>query len=354
MMNSRERTFMALAHLEPDRPPVSAAFTPEAAAVLRVEYGREEDDLGYVMGNDLVKTTVGVENSYYMDEAEEYTCPFGIKWRKVFNETGRHTEIAGGALYDDPDGEKLRSWDIPDPDNPALYEHVKRAVKKYGKEKFIIGSCQCSIFEASWYVHGMEQTLMEMASDEDYVNELFDKMMGFPLRAGLNMIDAGADMIWLGDDVATQLDMMISVPMWHKFFRNRYADIFCEYRKKRPDIVIAYHSCGNCERIIDDMVDIGLDVLNPIQPLAMDPFKIKKRYGKRLTLFGGVDAQWLMPKGTPMEIADVVRKNKKYLGDCGGYILSPAHHIQSDTSLESVKAFYSAALEPVGEYEAVV
>ncbi|MDR3280456.1 MAG: uroporphyrinogen decarboxylase family protein [Synergistaceae bacterium] len=353
MMGSRERTFMALAHVEPDRPPVSATFTPEAAEMLRAEYGRRDEDLGYVMGNDLIKTAVGVENSYYMRKDAEYVCPFGIKWRNVFNETGHYTEVTGGALYDDPDGDKLRAWDIPDPDDPALYESVRQVVGKYGERKFIIGSCQCSIFEASWYVHGMEQTLMDMADDEDYANELFDKMMRFPLRAGLNMIDAGVDMVWLGDDVATQLDMMISVPMWRKFFKDRYATLFSEFREKRPDIVIAYHSCGNCEKIVDDMVEIGLDALNPIQPLAMDPFKMKKRYGKKLTLFGGVDVQWLLPLGTPEEISEAVRKNKEVIGDGGGYILAPAHHIQSDTSLENVKAFYSEALMPMACHEYV-
>jgi uroporphyrinogen decarboxylase len=345
-MTSRERTFLALLHEEPDRPPISATYTPEAALVLRAEFGRHEDDLGYVMGNDLIKTTVGVENSYYMYDTGEYTCPFGVRWRNVRNETGHYTENIGGALYDDPDGEKLRAYSIPDPENPALYSNVREAVEKYGEEKFIIGSCQCSIFETAWYLHGLEQMLVDMAADEDYSNELFDRIMRFPLRAGLRMIDAGVDMVWLGDDISTQLGMMISVPMWRKYFKERYAFIFSEYRKKRPDIVIAYHSCGNCEKIIDEMVEIGLDVLNPIQPLAIDPFMVKRRYGRKLTMFGAIDVQWLMPYGSAEEITRSVRECKKYLGAGGGYILSPAHHIQSDTGLENIKAFYAAAMEP--------
>ena len=107
-MNSRERTVMALAHEEPDRPPISATYTPEASALLRSAVGREEDDLGYVMGNDLIKTTVGVENSYYMYDTPTYVCPFGITWRNVSNATGAYTEIVDGALRNDPDGEKLR------------------------------------------------------------------------------------------------------------------------------------------------------------------------------------------------------------------------------------------------------
>ena len=84
-MNSRERTCMAIAHEEPDRPPVSATFTPEAAAILRKKFWHEEEDLGYLMGNDLIKTTVGIENSYYMSDAPVYTCPFGVVWKNTRN-----------------------------------------------------------------------------------------------------------------------------------------------------------------------------------------------------------------------------------------------------------------------------
>lgn len=350
-MTSRERTFMALSHEEPDRPPISATYTPEIAGTLREAFGQPEEDLGYVMGNDLIKTTVGMENSYYLSDTPTYTCPFGVEWRNVSNYTGAYTEIIGGALRDDPDGAKLRAYRIPDPDDPALYAHVREAVQRYGGEKFIIGSCQCSIFETAWYLHGLEDTMMDMAADEDYAGELFDKIMEFPLRAGLHMIEAGADMIWLGDDVATQQNMMMSVPMWRKYFKTRYARIFEQFRRTRKDIFIAYHSCGNCTDILDDMVEIGLDVLNPIQPLAMDPYGIKRRFGRKLTMFGAIDVQELMPNGTREQIIRTVRDYKKYLGAEGGYILSPAHHLQSDTSLENIMAFYDTAREPVAAYD---
>ncbi|MEG0913948.1 MAG: uroporphyrinogen decarboxylase family protein [Oscillospiraceae bacterium] len=345
-MNSRERTFTALAHEEPDRPPISATYTPEAVKILRKAFKKDEEYLGYVMGNDLIKTTVGIENSYYMYDTPTYTCPFGVEWRNVENNTGAYTEIVGGALRNDTDGDKMRSYRIPDPDNPELYKDIQEAVQKYGKEKFIIGSCQCSIFETAWYLHGMEDMLYDMAADEDYTNELFDKIMQFPLKAGLHMIESGADMIWLGDDIATQRNMMISLPMWRKYLKNRYEYIFSEFKKAKKDISIAYHSCGNCSDALDELADIGLDVINPIQPLAMSPYEIKKRYGKRLTLFGAIDVQNLMPFGTKDEIVSTVRDYKKFLGAQGGYILSPAHHIQSDTSLENIIAFYEAAKEP--------
>ena len=99
------------------------------------------------------------------------------------------------------------------------------------------------------------------------------------------------------------------------------------------------------EEILDDMTEIGLDVINPIQPLVMDPLYIKKRYGKSLTLFGAIDIQRLLPFGTTDEIRRTVREYKQKLGENGGYILSPAHNIQADTSLDRIQAFYDEALK---------
>ena len=137
---------------------------------------------------------------------------------------------------------------------------------------------------------------------------------------------------------------MMSLPMWRKYFKTRYARIFAAFKERNPNIYIAYHSCGNCQDTFDDFVEIGLDVINPIQPLSMDPYSIKQRYGDRLTLFGAVDVQMLLPFGTAEQVASTVRDYQRRLGAGGGYILSPAHHLQSDTSMENIKAFYAAAL----------
>ncbi len=342
-MTSKERVYMALAHEQPDRPPVSATFTPEAAALLRGVYGQNDEDLGFVMGNDLIKTTVGMETSYHYKDDPTYQCKFGVTWRNVRNHTGAYTEIVKGPLQNDEVA--LEDYKIPDPQDENWYKPVKWAVDRYGKEKFIIGSCQCSLFETAWYLRGMEDFLVDLLTDEDYANELLDKVMQFPLQAGLKLIDCGVDMVWLGDDVATQMAMMMSMDTWRTYFKSRYAKIFEAFRAKKKDIVSAYHSCGNCEAILDEMAEIGLNVINPIQPLAMDPYKIKERYGKKLTLFGAIDVQNLLPYGTVDEIRETVTKYKKILGADGGYILSPAHHIQSDTGLEKIQAFYEEALK---------
>lgn len=342
-MTSRDRVKMALAHEQPDRPPISATFTPEAAKMLRKQVG-EGGDLGVLMGNDLVKSVVGMECSFHASDEPTYTCKWGCVWQNIKNYTGEYTEIINRPLEGD-DGTLLAQYRIPDPQEESQYDNVRNAVANYGKSHFVIGSCQCSVFESAWYLRGMEDFLCDLMADEDYANALLDKVMQFPLQAGLKMIDLGVDMVWVGDDVATQQTMMLAPATWRKYLKNRYAYMFNEFKKKRKDIVIAYHSCGNCEDIIDEMAEIGLDVLNPIQPLAMEPSMIKRKYGHKITLFGGMDVQQILPFGTSEEVVAEVRRLKATCGLGGGYILSPAHHIQSDTILENIMAFYNTAME---------
>lgn len=340
-MNSKERVKIALNFQEPDRVPFMATYVPEVVSRLRAVMGEDEYDIGVAMGNDCVKTCVGLEMSFYASPDPIYNCKWGIQWRNVTNYTGHYTEIISHPLKGDES--KLDTYQIPDPLEESQYDHCRELIKRYGKDKWIIGSCQCSIFEASWYLRGLDQFMMDMAINQDYANALMDKVMQFPLNAAKKYIELGVDMLWFGDDVSTQTTMMISPAMWREYLKPRYSKIFAECKKMNPNIKIAYHSCGNCDAIIDELIEVGLDVLNPIQPAAINPFETKKKYGKRIALYGGLDVQNTMPFGTPNDVKLDVKRLIEECGKGGGYLLSPAHHIQSDTSNENIFAFYEAA-----------
>ena len=126
--------------------------------------------------------------------------------------------------------------------------------------------------------------------------------------------------------------------------KNRSKKFFTVLKKCNPDIQIAYHSCGSILPIIPDLIEIGLDILNPLQPLAagMDAAFLKNTYGDTICLFGGIDVQELLPRGTPEEVKRVVKEKISSLGKGGGYILAPAHNIQPDTPLENIFALYEA------------
>ncbi|MDR1796478.1 MAG: uroporphyrinogen decarboxylase family protein [Clostridiales Family XIII bacterium] len=344
-MNSKERVRTALRRREPDRMPVFANFVPEKKRELLAHFGTDDFyEMTIALGSDMVMAGGGIELSFYGPE-EEYVCEWGCTWRYFQNRAGRYTEIVRHPLQDDPDGRKLEAFRIPDPVADKVAAPVRALVEKYGRDYFICQSLACSIFEAGWYLHGLEDTMMDMAANPDYAHALFDKTMQFPLQAGLRAIREGCDMVWLGDDVGMQDRMMMSPETWRTFLKPRLAAIIRAFHEENPEVLVAYHSCGYIEPIIEDLIEIGLDVLNPIQPLAMDPARIKEAYGDRLAFWGGICVQKTLPLGTEQDIRDEVALRMRTIGKGGGYLMSPAHNIQADTSLANILAFFRAAKE---------
>lgn len=349
-MLPRERISETFAHRIPDRMPVYADYVPEVQDALMKHFHKDDYyEMCVEIGNDMLMVSGdGIGSSFYGPE-EEYVCRWGCTWRQFRNKEGHYTEIVDAPLWDDEDGEKLEKYQIPSYERPEVYENARRVVEKYGKTHWICGSITCSIFECAWYLHGLEDTTCDMIVNPDYMNKLFDKVMEHPLQTGLRFIDCGVDMLWLGDDVGMQERMLISPEMWRKYLKPRMKKLISAFKAKNPNIVVAYHSCGYIEPIIGELADIGLDVLNPIQPLAMDPAVIKERYGDRLSFWGAIDIQETLPRGSIEDIRNEVLLRKNTIGKNGGYLCSPAHTIQADTSLEHVLAFYQAVRE-LGNY----
>jgi uroporphyrinogen decarboxylase len=340
-MNSKERVRTTLDHKQPDRMPVNVTFVPEIAKKLREKFNIS-GDVGAYMGNDAVTAPGGFETSYYQ-EAEQYVCRYGVKWMNVYNQFGAYTEMVEHPLAGSKS--KLAGWNVPDYNEPSQYDALREQVKRYGKEKWVVGTITCTIFETAWGLRGLEQLMIDMMEDEEYTSELFDKVMEFPLHAGLKYIDLGVDMVWIGDDVAMQTGMLISPALFRKYLKPRFARIVSEYKKRNKDIKVMYHSCGNPTKVIDDLIEVGIDVLHSLQPSAIDLAATKKQFGDRISFWGGVDIQKLMPMGTPEQIKAEVKRLIDTCGRDGGYVLAPAHHIQADTPLENIFALYEAVEE---------
>jgi uroporphyrinogen decarboxylase len=349
-ISSKERVKTTIKHKLPDRAPVFSSFTPRLADKLRKELDITEEDLGVALGNDMIQVGIGFERSTNYSGESQYICPWGITWKNVKNSFGYYTEVVKNPLSGDES--KLDTWDIPDPTKDPQYDVMKRMIDKYGKDYWIAGSARQTLFEAAWNLRGMDEFLTDLLTNEEYVNALLDKIIEYPRYALKEFIRMGADMIWVGDDVATQLAMMISPVTWRKFFKPRYAKLFKEFRKLNPDIVIAYHSCGNCHDVIDELIEIGMDVLHPLQPQAIDPVATKKEFGNRLALLGALDIQLLMPNGSPEDVREETLRLIKGCGEGGGYILGGAHHFQEDTPTENILALYKTIKED-GAYDKI-
>ena len=346
-MKPRDRVLMALSHEEPDRCPMQVSFTPEFAARLgqEMKFGGDKHhnphgggntyEMERALGQDLLLTSVGWANSYYQGD-DDYVDEWGIGWRSVEYDTpfgtGRYTEMSHHPLADD---RAIESYTPPDPNRPELYNEAEWMLRTFKDEYWIVGVTVTTIFECAWGLRGYERMLSDLALNPELAERLLDIPYHYHLDAAKKLTQMGVDMIWIGDDVGAQNKMIISPKMWRRFFKPRMANFISELKAINPQLKVAYHSDGAVYPIIPDLIEIGLDVLNPIQPASMDPVKLKQDFGDKLCFWGSIDEQHTLPFGSAAEAQAEVLTRLRTLGKNGGLILGPTHHVQLDTPMEN-------------------
>lgn len=199
------------------------------------------------------------------------------------------------------------------------------------------------MYEDAWLVRGYEPFLMDMLDRPEWCAYILDRFTDRNMVAACAAARAGVDMIASADDVANQRDLMFSIEQWRQFIKPRWAKVYAAARAIKPDIQISYHSDGNIERIIPELIEIGVTILNPIQPECIDPVSVKRRYGNQITLDGAIGTQSVMPFGTPDDVRKTVKAAIEQLGADGGLILSPTHVLEPEVPLANILAFVDAA-----------
>jgi len=346
-MKSRERVETALNHEIPDRCPMQISFTPEFADRVRKDLqmkgraihnphgGGNTYELERALGEDMLLTSVGWANSYYYDD-KPYIDEWGIGWDLQPYQTpyglGQYTEIVSHPLASD---EALSNYQPPDPTRSTLYDASRKMISDFKDAYWIVGVTVTTIFETAWALRGYEQLMIDMVLDPDLANAIMEIPYSYHLTAAKKLVELGVDMIWIGDDVGSQDRMLISPKMWRQFLKPRMADFISEIKSLKPDLKVAYHTDGKVDPIIFDLIDIGLDILNPIQPASMDPTKLKEKYGDQLCFWGTIDEQHTLPFGKPSDVEAEIFDRLRTVGKHGGLILSPTHHVQLDTPLEN-------------------
>jgi uroporphyrinogen decarboxylase len=337
----------ALNHEEADRCPMQISFTPEFARRLELDMsikglkshnphgGGNVYTLEQALGVDMLLTSVGWANSYYQDPGE-YTDEWGIGWKSPRYETrygpGRYTEICTHPLAEDS---AMDRYTPPDPNRPELYTEAQRVIHRYKNEYWIVGVTVTTIFETAWALRGLERMLTDLVVNPQLANRILDIPDEYHRTAARRLVELGVDMIWIGDDMGGQTSMVISPEMWREYFKPRMRRFISELKEINPRLKIAYHSDGVIWPIIPDLIEIGLDVLNPIQPACMDPRKIKEQFGDRLCFWGTIDEQHTLPFGSVAEVREEVLNRLTTVGKGGGLIIGPTHHVQLDTPLKN-------------------
>ncbi len=330
---------------------MQVSFTPEFAERLEADMklnvqslhnphgGGNTYELERALDEDMLLTSVGWVNGYYQDgyqDVDSYRDEWGVLWKTVEYETrfgkGKYTEPFGHPLVDDHSFEK---YSPPDPNRPELYTEAERTVRDYQHEYWIVGVTPTTIFECAWALRGYEQFMIDMATDPGRANCVLDLPFRYHMAVTQTLVRMGVDMIWLGDDVGGQTSMLMSPRMWRTYLKPRMAALIASLRAINPRIKIAYHTDGVVYPIIPELIEVGIDVLNPIQPMAMDPVKLKSEHGEKLCFWGSIDIQRTLPYGTPDDVKEEVLARLRTIGRGGGLLIGPTHNLQLDTPMEN-------------------
>jgi uroporphyrinogen decarboxylase len=353
-ISHRERVRTALNHEEPDRCPFQVSFTPEFANRLRKELGLEGRDhnphgggntysLERATDQDMLLTSVGWANSYYQ-QAGPYVDEWQVGFEPVEYETpygkGHYTEIRGHPLAEDS---AIKDYEPPDPNRAELYLDTEWLIKEFKSEYWIVGVTVTTIWETAWALRGMERMLMDLITRPDLAEQILDIPYRYHLCAAKKLTEIGVDMVWIGDDVGTQKGMLISPQSWRQFLKPRMAEFVSELKNINPDLKISYHCDGDILAIIPELIEIGIDVLNPVQPACMDPALVKQHFGSKLCFWGTIDEQFTLPFGSTDDVRTEVLERLATIGKGGGLILSPTHHVQLDTPMDNFWAMVNAA-----------
>jgi len=238
--------------------------------------------------------------------------------------------------------ESLDGYDFPDPEAPGRFDAAEMLVRNWGGRYAVSASWGGdSFFCQAWYLRGFRDLILDMHSNRGFAERLLDELQKFFLAVGKRLAEMGVDIVCIADDIAMQRGMIFSPHLWRRYFKPRMRTIV--QTLKRRGVHILFHSDGDCSAIIPDLLEIGVDILNPVQPECMDPAEVKRVYGERLVLSGTISIQKTLPEGTPEDVRDEVVKRMETCGRGGGLIISPSNQVLLDTSVENFLAVYEAA-----------
>jgi len=329
-ISERDRVWTAVRHEQPDRVPYQISCTVPSRRRLEEYYGTAElDDL---IGNHLAKYKARPpdELGWLPERPGFWRDEWGVTWNRTVDR-----DIGVVETY--PLRERsLNGLAIPDPLSPVRYAALPAWIEA-NRSRFRYVSFGMSLFERAWSLRSMADLLVDMIEAPEWVDELLDAILAFDLAVVEEMLKYDIDGLLYGDDWGQQRGLIFGPRLWRRFIRPRVAQMYGAV--KRAGKVVMIHSCGKVQELFPDLIEVGLDVFNPFQPDVMDPYEMKRQFGDRLSFFGGVSVQHLLPHGAPAEIRAEVRRLMDVVGRDGGFIIAPSHDMPGDIPLENMVAF---------------
>ncbi len=354
-MTSRERVLAALAHRPTDRVPrllyeEAIGYTPPIESLLRRHCG-DRPPREY-FGMDLTRVTSNpttlpftrfapwlgahAAEALARDEVDEW----GVWWREG---DFYHFAQVESPLRGVHDLAQIREYPWPDLDQAYRYAGLGDRVAAWHRQGLAVVGYAGSVFERSWYIRGLEDMMMDLVHAPEIAHHFLERTAAFQRHAAAEFARAGVDIVITGDDIAGQRGLLMSLNTWRAFLKPRLAATVRAVKNANPAARVFYHSDGKVEPAIPELIEIGIDILNPVQPECMDPAAIKRRFGDQLSFWGTISVQRTMPFGSPDDVRAEVRSRIRDVACGGGLILAPAHVLGPETPWANIVAFFEAA-----------
>jgi uroporphyrinogen decarboxylase len=369
MLSSRERVLCALDHEEPDRVPIFFG-TSGATTMLAPGYEQLKAFLGITRA-----TTVFWRGLQYVLMDEEALAWSGSDGRPLLagpapaplahdisadayvDGWGSLWERRPGVIYYEVIDSPIRTASIddidhypwPDLGHPSRFAGLRERAKAIQDAGYaVVALSGVSPWEQAYVSRGVERALYDLAGDPEFILALMRKITDLMKVGVIGLLEEAGefiDVLITGDDLGMQKAPMMSPKMYRRMIKPFHAEIFQEIRK-RTKAKIFYHSDGNIYSLLGDLVEVGIDLLNPVQVNAGDmgdTARLKREFGDRLSFCGAIDTGWVLPSGTPEDVRAEVRRRVRDLGPGGGYILASVHCIQPDVPLDNIIAMLDEA-----------
>jgi uroporphyrinogen decarboxylase len=281
-------------------------------------------------------------NSPQANTEDLFVDEWGITRRFILH----YYEIADHPLKGAESLQDIESYPWPDPGEYLDVEGLRDRARHFRQntDYALVGYTAGSLFEQAWYLRGYVELLMDFMLNKEFAHALFSKILEVRKRhAEIYLQEVGdyLDVIQLGDDIATQNGPMMSPALYREMVKPYQEGLF-GFVKERTPAKLYYHSCGAVASLVEDLIEIGVDALNPVQVSAegMDTAELKRRFGRRIAFWGAIDSQHVLPFGTTGQVRAEVQKRIKDLAPGGGYVLAGVHNLQPDIPPENIVAMY--------------
>lgn len=383
-MNSRERVLKTLNHEEPDRVPFDLGGTV-TTGIHHIAYSNLLDYLGYddkeaeigeiiqqlaaideeilrELNVDVRPLFCGLPEDWELeikenDDYTKFTDQWGIEWKKP-KKNGLYYDLSSSPFSDMKTPEEVKKYEFPDPRDPNRFlgvEEKVQSLKEDSSAAIALAGISAGFLEMAYWLRGYEQFFEDFISNQAMAEAILDKTVNNKIefwQEALNRFGDKVDIVVEADDFASQRGMIISPETYRKFIKPRQKRLFQAIKDVDEDVYIFFHSCGAVYEIIPDLIEAGVDALNPVQISAknMDAYKLKEEFGDEITFWGGgVNTQEILNKKSPKEVKENVKRRIDTLAPGGGFVFAAVHNIQADVPPENIMAMWETWKE-YGKY----